>query len=90
MLLSIDEQFAGCVVDGGDVVGIEGMPHPEGVRRHAETEAEHPGAAELEVLGCRQDHQTPADDVEEHDEPDHAGHRHKLGAHELARPGVLR
>ena len=38
--LPVGHQLAGGVVDGGDVVGVEGVPHAERVRRHAEPDAE--------------------------------------------------
>ena len=38
--LALVDQLAGGVVDGGDVVGVKGVAHPEGVGQHAGAETE--------------------------------------------------
>ena len=38
--LAVGHQLAGGVVDGGDVVGVEGVPHAEGVGGDAQADAE--------------------------------------------------
>ena len=42
--LPVAHQLAGGVVDRGDVVGVEGVPHAQGVRGHADADAERLGA----------------------------------------------
>jgi hypothetical protein len=48
--LALVHQLAGGVVDGGDVVGVEGVPHAEGVGEHRDADAEA-----LVVLGDDQE-----------------------------------
>ena len=66
--LALVHQLAGGVVDRRDVVGVEGVPHAQGVGGHADADAEGLGA-EAVVLGRDDRHQgEPADDVQRHDE----------------------
>ena len=73
----VGQQLAGGVVDGGDVVGVEGVPQPEGVGEDADADGEdRVVAAEVEVLrddDAEQD--AEPDDVQQHDEPEHAAQR---------------
>ena len=72
--LAVGHQLAGRVVDGGDVIGIEGVAHPERVGRDADADAEDAGA-ELEVLRRDEpEQQSEADDVQgDDDEREHSG-----------------
>ena len=74
--LALGHQLAGGVVDGGDVVGVEGVPHAEGVRREAEADAEHLAADVVAVRGDDAHEQAPPEQVQEEHEaqrPDQAG-----------------
>jgi hypothetical protein len=79
-------QLAGGVVDGGDVVGVEGVPQPEGVGEHADTDGEdRVVTAERVVLREHESEEdTQADDVQCDDERDHAGQRPPVPAVEAA------
>ena len=59
--LAVGHQLAGGVVDGRDVVGVEGVPHAEGVRREAEADAEDRAADLVVVRGDDPDQQPPAE-----------------------------
>ncbi len=69
--LALAHQLAGGVVDGGDVVGVEGVPHAERVRGEPHAGAEDL-AADVVVLG-RDDREQgePADHVQREDEAAH-------------------
>ena len=72
--LPVVHQLPGGVVDGRDVVGVEGVPHAQRVRGEPEPDAEHAGGAERVVRGADADDQRdPADDVQHEHEPGHAG-----------------
>ena len=51
--LPLGHQLAGGVVDGGDVVGVEGVPHAERVGGHAQPDAEDLARADLVVRAAR-------------------------------------
>ena len=71
--LALADQLAGGVVDGGDVVGVERVPHAEGVGQHARAHAE--GLAPADVVMPARDgggEQAPSDHVQADDD---AGHR---------------
>ena len=57
--LALGHQLAGGVVDRGDVVGVEGVPHPQGVGGDAEADAEDLMRADLVVVRCHQPASTP-------------------------------
>ena len=74
--LALGHQLAGGVVDRGDVVGVEGVPHAQRVRGQPEAEAEDLGVAHLVVLRDHDPHQhAPAEDVQQQDERRHADDR---------------
>ena len=74
--LALGHQLAGGVVDRGDVVGVEGVPHAQRVRGQPETEAEDLGLAHLVVLRDHDaDQHAPAEDVQQQDERRHADDR---------------
>jgi hypothetical protein len=71
----VGKQLAGRVVHGGDVVGVEGVPQPEGVGQHAHPDVEDRVIA-AEVVMLRRDQaeqDAESDHVQQHDEPGHAG-----------------
>jgi hypothetical protein len=78
--LTVVDQFARRVVDGGDVVGVERMAHTECVGQHSRAHAERLGAVDVEVTtqGCAQ--HAPAEDIEPDD-----GERHPPEARPLLR-----
>jgi hypothetical protein len=79
--LVLGDQLAGGVVDGRDVVRVEGVPHPQHIRRHAERDAVELSVAEPQVLRRdRAEQHPPADHVQQHDEARHAGEDQPLGA----------
>ncbi len=84
---AVGEQLAGGVVDRGDVVGIEGVPQAESVGEHADPDAEHPGGSEVVVRRRDEDdeHAEP-EDVQQRDEPEHAGERPAVVAVEGGTP----
>ena len=51
--LALGHQLAGGVVDGGDVVGVEGVPHAEGVGGDAEADAEDLARRRCSAAGPR-------------------------------------
>src|SRR3954454_20065448 len=72
----VGEQLAGRVVDGGDVVGVEGVPQAEGVGEHPHADVEDAAGTQAEVPGDDEAEQHPeADDVQQHDDPEHPGQR---------------
>src|ERR1700759_5133194 len=79
----VREQLPRGVVDRGDVVGVERVPHPEQVGGQAETEPEDPRAAQLVVRRSDEERQgSPAEHVQQQDEPDHPDHGPLLRAAE--------
>ncbi len=70
--LALAHQLAGRVVDGGDVVGVEGVPHAEGVCRDAESHAEELAGDVVLLRRHDADEQPPADDVEQQHDDAHA------------------
>jgi len=60
--LAFAHHLAGCVVDRGDVIGVERVAQPECVRRDPGPDRERPGGSELEVLGCHEQDQDPETD----------------------------
>ena len=72
--LAVAHQLARGVVDGADVVGVEGVAHAERVGRDADADAEDAGA-ELEVLRRDEaEQEAEADDVQgDDDEGEHPG-----------------
>ncbi len=69
--LAVVDQLPGGVVDGRDVVGVEGVAHAEGVGQNAGTQAQQPGLGDAVMVGGRRRNQTPADDVEGNDGEGH-------------------
>jgi len=77
--LPVGHELAGRVVDRGDVVGVEGVPHAQGVGGDAQPDPEGPGRAEVVVArGDQQEQRAPADHVQRGDERCHAGDRGPL------------
>lgn len=78
---AVGQLLAGGVVDGGDVVGVEGVPHADGVGGEAQAQPEHP-ASDTGQLGGRNEggQDPPAGDVKHEDEPRHAEDGPQLGA----------
>jgi hypothetical protein len=60
--LVVVDQLARGVVDGGDVIGVERVAHPEGVGQYARADTEGFGPIDMEVAaqGCTQ-HAPPED-----------------------------
>ena len=78
--LTVAHQLAGRVVDRGDVVGVEGVPHAERVCRDPDSEAEHGAVAEGELRRHDESEQQPeADDVERGDGGEQTGGPPPLG-----------
>src|SRR6478752_5961554 len=74
-MLPIGDELAGRVVDSSDVVGVEGVSHPERVGEHAHPDVVHGRLTEREVVRDDEAEQhAEADHVQEHDE---AGHPEK-------------
>ena len=48
--LALVDQLAGRVVDGRDVIGVEGVAHAQGVGEHPGPEAEEPGLGHVVVV----------------------------------------
>src|ERR1017187_1955413 len=65
--LAVADQLAGGVIDRGDVVGVERVPHPQRVGEYAGAHAEHLAAAEVIAPADGGGEQPPA----EHVQPDH-------------------
>ena len=66
---SLVHEFAGGVVDRGDVVCVERVSHPQRVGRDRDADAE-----QLEVLGHHQEHEhAPSEDGEHQDDQAHPG-----------------
>jgi hypothetical protein len=72
-LLAIGEQLARRVVDRGDVVGIERVPHAEHIGRHTHSDAEYAGVSQV-VGGWRHQPQqrAPPEHMQHSDDPAHA------------------
>ena len=66
---TVVEEFAGGVVNGGQVVGVEGVAHPEGVGQDPGAEAEC-GSGSHAVVSCRRE-QEPPHDVQRDDHERH-------------------
>ena len=77
--LSVVQEFAGGVVDGRNVVSIEGVAHAQCVGQHSGPEAEDLCAVDVVVAAGRQGQQAPPDDVQAHDGHHHAGHPGPFG-----------
>ena len=77
--LAVVEQLAGGVIDGRDVIGVEGVTHPERVGQHTGPHPEELGLADVIVAAEGSGHHRPAHDIE----PDHDG-RHAAHARPLA------
>ena len=69
--LAVVDQLAGGVVDGGDVVGVEGVAHAQGVGQHAGPEAEDLVRADVVVAADGRRQHGPAEHVEADDQPGH-------------------
>ena len=69
----LGHQLAGGVVDGGDVICVEGVPQSEGVSQDADADVEHRVlAAEGEIVRHDQEEQrAEPDDVQQRDEAEH-------------------
>ena len=72
--LPVLDQLASGVVDGGDVVGIEGVPHAEGVSQDTGTESEELGLVDVEMAPERKDQHGPTEHVEADDGRRHPPH----------------
>ena len=70
--VAVGHQLAGRVVDRRDVVGVEGVPHAQGVRGEADAEAERLLADAVVVRRDEGGEGEPAEDVQS---DDHRGHR---------------
>ncbi len=86
--LAVPDQLAGRVVDRGDVVGVERVPHPEGVGEHSGAHAKRLPRADL---GVPADHgqcqQTTADDVQANHRDGHRAYPVPLGRRECGPDG---
>ena len=69
--LAVIDELAGGVVDGRDVVGVEGMPHAERVGQDAGAEAEDLGPADVVVPADGGGQHDPAEYVEADDDAGH-------------------
>ena len=69
--LAFAHQLAGRVVDGGDVVGIEGVPHPERVCRDAQPDPHELPADGVAVWRHEADQHAPAEGVQQQDKAPH-------------------
>ena len=69
--LAVVDKLTGRVVDGGDVVGVEGVAHSQGVGEDAGPESQEPGLGDVVVVARGGRHQAPTDHVEADD-----GERH--------------
>jgi hypothetical protein len=77
--LALRHQLAGGVVDRGNVIGVECMPHAKGVGGEAQPDAQHLGRADLVVLRRHDsDEYAPADYVEQQDTARHTDDRAPL------------
>jgi hypothetical protein len=76
--LAVVHELARRVVDGGDVVGVEGVAQPEGVRREPHAGGEGATGAEAEVVRH--------DDAEEQAEADHVQRDDRSGQAARTRP----
>ena len=85
---ALADQLAGGVVDYGDVVGVERMPHPEQVGRHPESDAEDARRSQRDVLRRHpEDQHAPAKYVERQDNTAHRGDRRPIRSVESAGNG---
>jgi hypothetical protein len=66
----VRHQFAGGVVDGGDVVGVDAVAQAVGVGGQPETDAEHLGADLVLVRGDQQEQRAEGDRVHQRHEPE--------------------
>ena len=69
--LALGHELAGRVVDGRDVVGVEGVAQAQGVGQRAGTDPEGGLGVEVDVPGCAGEEQGEAQHMQEEDEPDH-------------------
>ena len=65
--LAVVDQLAGGVVDGGDVVGVERVPHAQGVGQDPGPEAEDLGSGDVVVPADGGGQQPPAEHVQPDD-----------------------
>ena len=77
--LALTDQLAGGVVDGGDVVGVEGVPHAERVGQRAGADAEDRRLADLVVAAQRRGQHGPAHEVQANHGGGHAADPRPLG-----------
>ncbi len=78
--LAVRHELAGGVVDGGDVVRVEGVPHTEGVRGQPQPDAEQLRRRHVVVVRDDQGEQhAPAEHGEEQDGQGHPDDRDPLG-----------
>ena len=82
--LAVVHELAGGVVDGGDVVAVEGVPHAQGVGGEADAEAEGLGAEAVVMRRDQEGDDAPADHVQADDDRGHPAELDPLGAGEAA------
>jgi len=82
-LLAVCHQLAGRVVDGRDVVGVEGVAHTQGVGRDAEPDADDLATDAVLRRHDEGEEHAPPDDVQQEDEQAHAGEAAPLLTGEL-------
>ena len=70
--LAVVDQFPGGVVDGSNVVGVEGMSHTQGVGEHACSQTEQTRLRYVEMVVRSRRDQTPSDHVEGDDGEGHS------------------
>jgi hypothetical protein len=86
--LALTGQLAGGVVDGRDVIGVERVPHAQGVGQRPGAHAEHRRLADVVVAAQGGGQHPPADHVQPDDRGDHAAEPGPLGrGQSLADPG---
>jgi len=70
--LVLAHELAGRVVDGRNVIGVEGVPHTEGVCRDAQSHTHELSTDGEAARGHEADQHSPADDVQQQDEASHS------------------
>ena len=83
--LAVAHQLARRVVDRADVVGVEGVAHPERVGRDADPDAEDAASQSQVLRRDEAEQQAEADDVEGNDHEGEPGSAPPLGRRERAR-----
>ena len=76
--LALVDELAGRVVDGRDVIGVEGVAHPERVGEDPRADAEELGLGDVVVVPEGEGEHAPAEHVQADDGRGHAAHPHPL------------